>query len=149
VSKRFEQRLMLGDRIAAWLRGRRAHAPAVIAVDRVGLQVRKGEVLGLVGESGCGKSTLARMMTGILSPTSGRITVEGEPLMTTGRRPRKIGRRVQMVFQNPFSSLNPRLRIGKAISEGPLAHGLVTRDGAVAYANEWLSRVGLDPGCAT
>ena len=149
VSKRFEQRLMLGEHIAAWLRGRRAHAPTLLAVDCVNLPIRKGEVLGLVGESGCGKSTLARIMTGILPPTEGCVTLEDQPLMTSGRRPRKIGRRVQMVFQNPFSSLNPRMRIGKAISEGPVAHGLVARAGAAVYASDWLSRVGLDRGYAT
>jgi peptide/nickel transport system ATP-binding protein len=114
-------------------------------VDNVSLAIGRGEVLGLVGESGCGKSTLGRMLTGILAPSAGRISLGGKPIMD-GRR--KVDRRVQMVFQNPFASLNPRIRIGRAIAEGPLAHGLVDRRGAAAYVAGWLDRVGLDPSYA-
>jgi peptide/nickel transport system ATP-binding protein len=148
VSKRFEQRLSLGERIAACF-GSPVERRAVHAVDRVTLQVRKGEVLGLVGESGCGKSTLARILTGILPPTNGTVTLDGRPIMSGGRSPKKIGRRVQMVFQNPFASLNPRMRIGETIGEGPVAHKLIGRAEATAYVSGWLARVGLDPGYAS
>jgi len=120
----------------------------VRALDHVSLDISSGEVLGLVGESGCGKSTLGRIMTGILPPSAGSVTLRGEPVMSGGSSPQKQGRLVQMVFQNPFSSLNPRIRIGKAITEGPLAHGLIKPREAKSYAREWLQRVGLDPSYA-
>jgi peptide/nickel transport system ATP-binding protein len=142
VSKHFEPHLSLSERLAARL-GSPVETRTVHALDRATLEIGKGEVLGLVGESGCGKSTLARILSGILPPSEGQVTLEGRPIMTGGRTPRKIGRRVQMVFQNPFASLNPRMQIGKAISEGPLAHGLVSRAGAATYARDWLARVGL------
>ena len=144
VSKRFERPLSLGARLVRRFRGKAA-ASVVHAVDRVSVDIQRGEVLGLVGESGCGKSTLGRMLAGILVPTEGRVTLDGRPVMTTGRSPRKCERRVQMVFQDPFASLNPRMKIGRAITEGPVAHGLVPRVDARAYASHWLQRVGLEP----
>jgi len=143
VSKRFTPRLSLGERLAVRL-GSPVESRTVHAVDRVSLTIQKGEVLGLVGESGCGKSTLGRILTGILPPSEGHVLLDGRPIMTGGRRPAKIDRRIQMVFQNPFASLNPRMPIGKAISEGPIAHGLVRRDRATTYVADWLARVGLD-----
>jgi oligopeptide/dipeptide ABC transporter ATP-binding protein len=143
VSKTFRQHRSFSDRLAARLTGR-IEARTVRAVDRASLNILKGEVLGLVGESGCGKSTLARVLTGILPPSEGRVLLEDRPIMSEGPTPHKLDRRVQMVFQNPFGSLNPRMPIGKAISEGPVAHRLVTPGRATAYAAEWLERVGLD-----
>jgi peptide/nickel transport system ATP-binding protein len=118
-------------------------------VDGVSLAIRKGEVLGLVGESGCGKSTLGRVLTGILPPSEGEVTVAGEPVMSAGPNPVKLTRRVQMVFQNPYASLNPRMRVGEAVAEGPLAHGLTTGAEAGDYVASWLARVGLDPAFAS
>ncbi len=103
------------------------------AVDGVSLHIVEGEVLGLVGESGCGKSTLGRMIAGILPPTSGTAMLAGVAVMGHGRRPVKTTTRVQMVFQDPFASLDPRMRIGEIIAEGPLAHGIVDRAGARGY----------------
>jgi oligopeptide/dipeptide ABC transporter ATP-binding protein len=144
VSKRFEPRLTFGERIAAAL-GSAIETRTVHAVDRVSLTIRPGEVLGLVGESGCGKSTLGRIIAGILPPSSGSARIAGEPVMTAGRRPMKRTTRVQMVFQDPFASLDPRMRVGETIAEGPVAHGLVGRAAAASYVGTWLKAVGLDP----
>jgi peptide/nickel transport system ATP-binding protein len=146
VSKQFALAPTPGERLRRRL-GRAAPIRGVRAVDNVSLAVQRGEVLGLVGESGCGKSTLGRMLTGILAPSAGHITVGGKPIMDPATR-RKSDRRVQMVFQNPYASLNPRIRIGRAIAEGPVAHGLVARRDAAAYVAGWLARVGLDPSYA-
>ncbi|MBB3944567.1 peptide/nickel transport system ATP-binding protein [Rhizobium skierniewicense] len=117
----------------------------VKAVDGVSLTVKRGDVLGLVGESGSGKSTLGRMAAGITVPTSGVIRLNGQPVMSAGRSPSKITTRVQTIFQDPFASLNGRMRIGDIIAEGPLAHRLVSRAEAPDYVRRWLAAVGLDP----
>jgi peptide/nickel transport system ATP-binding protein len=148
VSRLFKPRLTLGERIAAAL-GSAIENRTVHALDRVSLSIRPGEVLGLVGESGCGKSTLGRIIAGILPPTAGRASIGGEPVMGEGRHSVKRTTRVQMVFQDPFASLDPRMRIGAAIAEGPIAHGLVSRAEAGAYAAKWLDAVGLDPDFAS
>ncbi len=148
VSQRFAPQLSVGDKIAARF-GSAVETRTVHAVDDVSLSIQKGEVLGLAGESGCGKSTLGRAIAGILPPSGGRVLLDGRPVMDgIGRRARKTTTRVQMVFQDPFASLDPRMRIGETLLEGPLAHGLVTRDGADAYGARWLTAVGLDPDVA-
>ncbi len=117
VSKRFVPRLSLGEKIAARL-GQPIETRTVHAVDGVSFEIRKGEVLGLVGESGCGKSTLGRVIAGIHAPSDGAVTLDGVPIL--GPDGRKHTSRVQMVFQDPFASLDPRIRIGETISEGRL-----------------------------
>ena len=148
VSKQFTPWLSVGERIAVGL-GSTVETRSVHAVDRLSLGIDKGEVLGLVGESGCGKSTLGRIIAGIMPPTSGAVRIAGEPVMSAGRRPSKRTTGVQMVFQDPFASLDPRMRIGETIAEGPIAHGLVGRVGAVSYVGRWLDAVGLEPGFAS
>ncbi|MFS8976172.1 ATP-binding cassette domain-containing protein [Cupriavidus necator] len=118
---------------------------AVHAVNDVSLQVGKGEVLGVVGESGCGKSTLGRMLAGLLPQSGGEIAWEGRRADTLSAG---FHRAVQMVFQNPYASLNPRLRIGQAITEGAVYHGMVRRARARAFAGELLQQVGLDASYA-
>jgi oligopeptide/dipeptide ABC transporter ATP-binding protein len=145
VSKRFTPRLTFGERIAAAL-GQPIEARTVHAVDHVDLEIRKGEVLGLVGESGCGKSTLGRVIAGIHHPSEGEALLDGTPMMSA--RHGKTTTRVQMVFQDPFASLDPRIRIGETIAEGPIAHGLVTRKDAAACATRWLEAVGLPADAA-
>jgi peptide/nickel transport system ATP-binding protein len=115
----------------------------VHAVDGVSFTVAKGETLGIVGESGCGKSTTARLVARLIEPDAGRLTFAGTHF---GRRPSKSFRReLQMVFQDSFASLNPRLRVLDAVSYGPRVHGSSKR-AAHELARSLLSRVGLAPG---
>jgi oligopeptide/dipeptide ABC transporter ATP-binding protein len=144
VSKRFTRRATVEERVRAAL-GRPMPPRTVHAVDRVSLAVGEGEVVGLVGESGCGKSTLGRIAAGLYAPDEGQALVDGAPVAEgTGGRVVKRTTAVQMVFQDPFASLNPRMRVGDAIAEGPLAHRLWTmreRSERIAAA---LAEVGLD-----
>ncbi len=123
--------------------------PGVPAVIDAGLDIRRGETLGLVGESGSGKSTLARCVVNLVRADAGSIRFHGEELRAlsrTGWRPYR--KRIQMVFQDPFASLNPRRRVGDIIAEGPLTHG-VSRAAAAARTAELLRLVQLDPAAAS
>ena len=120
-----------------------------VAVDGVSLAVRKGETLGLVGESGSGKTTLARSVLRLIEPDSGSIRFDGRDITHAGRPElQSVRRRMQIVFQDPYSSLNPRLRVGAAIAEPALVHGLATREGAKAHVEEMLGLVGLPASAA-
>jgi peptide/nickel transport system ATP-binding protein len=148
VSKRFTPRISLGDRLAGLL-GSPVETRTVHAVDAVSFDIRRGEVLGLVGESGCGKSTLGRVIAGIHPPSQGRALIDGLAVMGAGRKPLKTTTRIQMVFQDPFASLDPRVRIGETIAEGPIAHGIIAKAEAAAYVARWLKAVGLPTEAAT
>jgi peptide/nickel transport system ATP-binding protein len=117
-------------------RGRTLHA-----VDGVDLELRKGEVLGVVGESGCGKTTLARMLLGILPPTGGEIRLSGQPLAGLARR--DVARRVQAVFQDPYGSLNPRKTIGAIIGLPLTVQGIGDAASRRQRVREIMQRVGL------
>jgi peptide/nickel transport system ATP-binding protein len=146
ITRRFEKKLDFAGRIAQRL-GAPVREEVVHAVDRVNLTVRKGEVVGLVGESGCGKSTLGRMVAGILPPTEGTILRDGSDIKAlTGAEARQMKLRTQMIFQDPYASLNPRMRVQDIVGEAPRVHGLL--DGAAFddYVDEQMRRAGLDPG---
>jgi peptide/nickel transport system ATP-binding protein len=117
----------------------------VQAVDDISFEVRRGETLGIVGESGCGKSTTARLLIQLLVPDAGTIVFAGRTVGAGGDMAlRELRRQVQMVFQDSYSSLNPRCTVEDTIAYGPSVHGL-SWDAAKARAREILTRVGLDP----
>ncbi|MEZ3114846.1 ABC transporter ATP-binding protein [Halobaculum sp. MBLA0147] len=119
--------------------------PPVRAVDDVSFTIRKGETLGLVGESGCGKSTLARTVLRLLDPTDGAVYFRGENLAEmSSDRLRERREEMQMIFQDPQSSLDPRMKVGPIIEEPMKAHGLYP-DNREERARELLEKVGLDP----
>ncbi|MEU6171146.1 ABC transporter ATP-binding protein [Streptantibioticus parmotrematis] len=116
------------------------------AVDDISLTVRRGETLGVVGESGSGKTTLGRMLVRLLEPTAGRLVYDGRDIGALGERQlRPIRRELQMVFQDPVSSLNPRRSIGESIADPLRAAGRLTDRQVVSRVGELLERVGLDP----
>jgi oligopeptide transport system ATP-binding protein len=132
--------------VAGGLLGRR-RAGTVHAVDGVDLDIRRGETVGLVGESGCGKSTLGRAMLQLVRPTAGEVRFDGQELTELGDEAlRPLRRQMQMVFQDPFSSLNPRMTVGNAVTEPMLAHGLATKRDCLEKAAELFRIVGLNPG---
>jgi oligopeptide/dipeptide ABC transporter ATP-binding protein len=134
---------------------------AVRAVDGVSFDVRRGETLGLVGESGCGKTTLGKVILQLIPATSGEVLFKGKPIFslpdpeakkTTGNRPyvasgstmKAMRRNMQVVFQDPYASLNPRMTVGEIVGEGPLIHGMSDAKKRQALVRELLGRVGLN-----
>jgi oligopeptide/dipeptide ABC transporter ATP-binding protein len=136
-----------GWRSAGWIR----------AVDDVSFDLWPGETLGLVGDSGCGKTTLGRLLLRLVEPTGGQVlfrpAAKGTPptlslFQLSGARLRALRRHMQMVFQDPYGSLNPRLTVGATLAEGMLAHGLFSRIERHERVGQLLERVGLDRGAA-
>lgn len=138
LGKRFPVRQGLVDR----LRGR--PAVAVTAVDEVNLDVRRGEILALVGESGCGKSTLSRCLLRLVEPTAGEVRFGGENILAMDEPALRVLRpRMQIIFQDPYSSLNPRLTVRQAISEVLRVHHVCPADEIEARVEELATAVGL------
>jgi oligopeptide/dipeptide ABC transporter ATP-binding protein len=136
------------SRGSGWLSRFGSSGPSTLkALDGVDLELRRGEILALVGESGSGKSTLAKILVGSVTPTGGEVRIgEGGP---RSRRDRNASRRVQMVFQDPYSSLNPRLTVGRMLSELLLLHKIVPRREVRAESIRLLNLVGLEEDVLT
>lgn len=148
VSKVFMRHLDLAEKLASVLGGGARHV-VVHALDRVDLTVTAGEVVGIVGESGSGKSTFGRIVADFLEPSRGEVFLGGVDrvsLPAATRRRQRLA--IQMVFQDPMSSLNPRLRVSDIIGEAPLYHGLVGRADVRAFVADMLATVGLDAAYA-
>jgi len=134
VKKYFPLRRGFFSRIVGYIR----------AVDGVSFQLRKGETLGLVGESGCGKTTLARVILRLIEPTSGEVFFDGIPVFSLkSKEMRRLRRRMQIIFQDPFGSLNPRLTVGGMISEAIRIHKLAKGEEVRKRVVELLDRVGI------
>ncbi|MGL4728008.1 MAG: ABC transporter ATP-binding protein [Bosea sp. (in: a-proteobacteria)] len=145
VSKRFVKPLDAAAKLANVF-GATNREQVVHAVDGVDLAIAKGEVVGLVGESGCGKSTLGRVVAGIHPPSAGEMFWCGKPVAGQSPQERKAATlAIQMIFQDPMSSLNPRMRVKDIIGEAPLVHGIVSKESQEAYVEEVMGKVGLDP----
>ena len=145
VSKRFVKTLDTAARIGNML-GADVKEEIVHAVDNVDLAVAPGEVVGLVGESGCGKSTLGRLAVGLLPMSSGDRYWRGtslERMAPAAARRQQL--RMQMIFQDPYASLNPRMRVVDIVGEAPVAHRMINPKQKVEYVGLLLNRVGLDP----
>ena len=145
LTKRFVKTLDLAGKIAQKF-GAGVREEVVHAVDHVDFSIDPGEVVGLVGESGCGKSTVGRMVAGILPPTEGKILFKGTDVAGMDAADSKTAAlQIQMIFQDPFASLNPRMRVQDIIGEAPIIHGIIKRAETAAYVEDIMLRVGLDP----
>jgi peptide/nickel transport system ATP-binding protein len=145
VSKRFVKPLDVAARIGNVF-GAAIAEEVVHAVDNVDLRIAEGEVVGLVGESGCGKSTLGRLAVGLLEPSQGQRLWRGQPIeRMSSASARRAQLKMQMIFQDPYASLNPRMRVVDIVGEAPVVHRLISAKQQVEYVGLMLNKVGLDP----
>ncbi|MCW4456830.1 ABC transporter ATP-binding protein [Microbacterium sp. MPKO10] len=138
ITKRYEMPAPVWEKVTK----QRVSVPSLIALDGIDIDLRRGEILALVGESGSGKSTLAKVLVGSVTPTTGELTYNGEPMPVP--RGKDLTRRIQMVFQDPYSSLNPRISVRSLLSELLLLHRIVPRQQVRAECVRLLNLVGLD-----
>ena len=145
VTRRFERKPDFAAKLAARL-GAPMNRKTVHAVDDASFAIHRREVVGLVGESGCGKSTLGRIVAGIDDPTEGRILYQGTDVAkATSKEENRFHLKVQMIFQDPLDSLNPRYRIGKSVSEAAQYHRVVPDADMTAHIEQILLQCGVDP----
>ena len=145
VSRRFVKHLDSAEKLANLL-GANIREEVVHAVDKIDLCVTQGEVVGLVGESGCGKSTLGRLAAGLQLPDEGERLWRGKPvanMQADEKRTTQLA--IQMIFQDPYASLNPRMRVEDIVGEAPIVHGLVSVGEKRDYVASLLEKVGMDP----
>ena len=136
--KRFRLRRSLLDGL------RRVPSRSHVAIDDVSFALHRGEILGLAGQSGSGKSTVARCLTRLVTPDSGAIDLEGEDVRAaSGARLREVRRRMQMIYQDPYTSLNPRMTVGAAIIEAGRVHRRAGSENAETFVSRLLEQVGL------
>ena len=146
ISKRFVKPLDLAAKLVN-LAGGRYREEVVHAVDDVSFSVAEGEVVGLVGESGCGKSTIGRMIAGILEPSAGMVLYRGADVrQLSSAEYRSVALKIQMIFQDPFASLNPRMRVRDIVGEAPVAHNVVSSAELDDYLDQLMSICGLEAG---
>jgi peptide/nickel transport system ATP-binding protein len=146
VSKRFRKKPDIAQKLAVKLRLAKP-SPTVHAVDQASVEIFPGEVVGLVGESGCGKSTLGRMAVGLHTLSDGHRLWKGRDIdAMDAAEQQKVRLKMQMVFQDPYASLNPRMRVNDIVGEAAVAHGLVPKREQQDFVAQLLQRVGLDPG---
>ncbi len=148
LSRQFAHKLDAIEKLARLL-GANVLASCVNAVDGATFCIERGEVLGLVGESGCGKSTLGRMVAGLLPVSQGTVHYKGIDITDAGSEQARNARlKIQMIFQDPMSSLNPRMKVQEIIGEAAVFHKLTNRDDMPGYVDEVMDKVGLNPDFA-
>lgn len=145
IQKIFGKKLDLAGKIVRRFGGNRLRTD-VTAVDGVNMTVATGEVMGLVGESGCGKSTLGRIVAGIIDPTRGTVRYRGQDIRQLPKSlKKKAFLAIQMIFQDPYASLNSRMKVHKIIGEAAIVHGMVTQADSSEYIDQLMEKCGLDP----